>query len=111
MFGTLVRGGRNFASRAPLRSASLSSLPSTDHSPEHRNDYDPPPTISGSVSGVTDAQIVKIEERFQSMRKEHHALKTDFPSHSNGGIEMEEAVDSHHAFRKRLIYRSKQRGW
>ena len=66
-----------------------------------------PAKLDADISLISDEQITKIEQRYNAMRNEHHELTTAFPEHSHG----EQAVDTAIAYRKRLIYRSKQRGW
>ena len=66
-----------------------------------------PATLDADISSISDEQVTKIEQRYNAMRNEHHELTTEFPDHSHG----DEAVDTAIAYRKRLIYRSKQRGW
>ena len=66
-------------------------------------------TSAPSVSGIDDAQARRVEERYGQMRQAHEALVTEFPAHAQP--REGEAVDASHAYRKRLVYRSKQRGW
>lgn len=54
-------------------------------------------------------QVRRIGEEYERYRKDHHALKTDVPATSLDPIKPE--VDKDILRRKRLIYRSKQRGW
>ena len=49
------------------------------------------------------------KERDEELRKKHHELKMEFPEHSFAPGRTD--VDKDLANRKRLIYRSKQRGW
>ena len=49
------------------------------------------------------------KERDVLLRADHHALKTEFPEHSLPPGETTVSEDA--AYKKRLIYRSKQRGW
>ena len=44
-----------------------------------------------------------------ALRNDHHALKNDFPEHAFSPGQ--NSIDSDSTNRKRLIYRSKQRGW
>ena len=48
-------------------------------------------------------------ERDRSIRTQHHALNTDFPAQSLPPGQT--SVDALEVRRKRLVYRSKQRGW
>ncbi|POM66210.1 Succinate dehydrogenase subunit Emi5 [Phytophthora palmivora] len=59
------------------------------------------------VKSISSEQAKKALERSASIRADHIATKGDFPSASHG----EHQVDSDEANRKRIIYRSKQRGW
>ncbi|OQR83814.1 hypothetical protein THRCLA_23121, partial [Thraustotheca clavata] len=53
------------------------------------------------------AQELRAQQRNDQMRKEHFAVKTEFPEASQGDV----VIDAVVANRKRVIYRSKQRGW
>ena len=66
---------------------------------------DDPTTTAELVNSFEDAA----KERDIRLKEDHHALKTDFPTHSlpPGEVTVSEDV----AYKKRLIYRSKQRGW
>lgn len=57
-------------------------------------------------------QIVRVGERTEAMWKDHVALTTKFPEASlPPGQEARTAVSPDVIRRKRLVYRSKQRGW
>ena len=64
-----------------------------------------PTTTAELLDSFEDAA----KERDIRLRKDHHALKTEVPTHSlpPGEVPVSEDV----AYKKRLIYRSKQRGW
>lgn len=47
--------------------------------------------------------------RHEEYRREHHNLKVDVPEHALDPSNPE--IDPDHLRRKRLVYRSKQRGW
>ena len=51
----------------------------------------------------------KAKLRDFAIRLDHHALKNDFPEHSFAPGQ--DSIDKDQTNRKRLIYRSKQRGW
>ncbi|TYZ60170.1 hypothetical protein PybrP1_012079 [[Pythium] brassicae (nom. inval.)] len=59
------------------------------------------------LNGMTEAQGRKALQRGQEIRAQHHAAKDSFPSVSQG----EREINADEANRKRVIYRSKQRGW
>ena len=64
---------------------------------------------SRPMAGLTDAQNELIAARNASIREEHHRIREDYPEHSQpSGSAPVEKMEAH---RKRLIYRSKQRGW
>ena len=69
------------------------------------------PPGEASVGDLSPEQVQLIGERFDALRKDHHALKTDFPVHAQAGGAGNPAIDAANAYRKRLVYRSKQRGW
>ena len=48
-------------------------------------------------------------KRDEALRDDHHKLKNDFPEHSMAPGQS--SIDDDATNRKRLIYRSKQRGW
>ena len=58
--------------------------------------------------GLSEEAFAKVELRDSSLREKYDRLPSSFPESSQppeGGIDRVEA------FRKRLLYRSKQRGW
>uniref|UniRef100_A0AAV1UK48 Succinate dehydrogenase assembly factor 2, mitochondrial n=1 Tax=Peronospora matthiolae TaxID=2874970 RepID=A0AAV1UK48_9STRA len=59
------------------------------------------------VHGMSKEQARKALDRHAAIRADHHAAKRDFLSSSQG----EHEVDADEANHKRVIYRSKQRGW
>ncbi|KAL4139540.1 hypothetical protein KRP22_003199 [Phytophthora ramorum] len=59
------------------------------------------------VRSISKEQAKRALERSAAIRADHFAAKGDFPVSSQG----EHQVDSDEANRKRVIYRSKQRGW
>ncbi|KAL3661943.1 hypothetical protein V7S43_013235 [Phytophthora oleae] len=59
------------------------------------------------VRSISKDQAKRALERGASIRADHFAAKGDFPAVSQGDHE----VNSDEANRKRIIYRSKQRGW
>ena len=108
----------SLVSRATARSiqrpyflvASLSSQPAP---PSSGGRVDPPAPGSESL-GITAKQARRVDERHITMRAEHHALSTTFPAHAlapGADGASASAVDFDEVRRKRLIYRSKQRGW
>eukprot|EP00937_MAST-01D_sp_MAST-1D-sp2_P004675 g4675.t1 len=66
-------------------------------------------TSAPKITDMTDAQAQLVEERYGEMREAHHSLVTEFPPHAQPREGA--AVDAGRAQRKRLVYRSKQRGW
>ena len=56
---------------------------------------------------MSEEKAKKALERSAAIRTDHFAAKSDFPVSSQG----EHQVDADEANRKRIIYRSKQRGW
>ena len=64
------------------------------------------PTTTEELVGKFDSLA---KERDEELRKNHYELKTEFPEHSFAPGRTD--VDKDLANRKRLIYRSKQRGW
>jgi len=129
MLARFARSAAGSLARPAARSARLlSAVPPSSSSPaagggERRAPYDVAPYDApagessaeheGGVGDLTQQQMRKIGERFDAMRRDHHALKTDFPAHAQaGGAGSGDAsIDAAHAYRKRLVYRSKQRGW
>ncbi|KAG3113570.1 hypothetical protein PI124_g7574 [Phytophthora idaei] len=59
------------------------------------------------VKSISQEQAKRALERSAAIRADHFATNGDFPSSSQG----DHLVDSDEANRKRIIYRSKQRGW
>ncbi|RQM15922.1 hypothetical protein DD237_006225 [Peronospora effusa] len=59
------------------------------------------------VHSMSKKQAKKALERSAAIRADHFAVKSDFPVSSQG----EHQVNADEANRKRIIYRSKQRGW
>ena len=53
----------------------------------------------------------RIGERSEALRAEHVRLKTEVPVSSLDPAKAERGVDAEEVRRKRLLYRSKQRGW
>ncbi|KDO24781.1 hypothetical protein SPRG_20818 [Saprolegnia parasitica CBS 223.65] len=91
----LARASILYARAAPRMAARAFS---TEHSSFHAN----LPPLS-----ITEAQELRAQVRNEQMRKDHFAIKAEYPDASQG----EEAIDADKANRKRVIYRSKQRGW
>ena len=59
---------------------------------------------------LSDAEKARVSRRDADLRANYDAVKATYPAHaqpSDGST----AVDKLEAYRKRLIYRSKQRGW
>ncbi|ETV99511.1 hypothetical protein, variant [Aphanomyces invadans] len=56
---------------------------------------------------ITEVQENRVQERYVQMRKEHFGRRTEFPAASQGEVD----IDADTANRKRVIYRSRQRGW
>ncbi|ETV76681.1 hypothetical protein H257_09161 [Aphanomyces astaci] len=56
---------------------------------------------------ISEVQESRVQERYVQMRKEHFGRREEFPASSQGDID----IDADTANRKRVIYRSKQRGW
>ncbi|KAG7390258.1 hypothetical protein PHYPSEUDO_008396 [Phytophthora pseudosyringae] len=59
------------------------------------------------VRSISEQQAKRALERGAAIRADHFAAKGDFPASSQG----DHQVDADEANRKRVIYRSKQRGW
>ncbi|KAG7383564.1 hypothetical protein PHYBOEH_009868 [Phytophthora boehmeriae] len=59
------------------------------------------------VHSISKEQAKTALERSAAIRADHVAMKSDFPAQSQG----DHQVNSDEANRKRVIYRSKQRGW
>lgn len=83
---------------------------STDNNNSIKGGYEPgsemiPTTTEELLDNFEDSA----KERDVLLRADHHALKTDFPPHSLPPGEATVSEDA--AYKKRLIYRSKQRGW
>lgn len=53
----------------------------------------------------------KIGERDTAMRAAHDSLPEAYPAQSQSTLPGAPVLDQHAAYRKRLLYRSKQRGW
>ncbi|CAK4712921.1 hypothetical protein LEN26_007818 [Aphanomyces euteiches] len=56
---------------------------------------------------ITEMQENRAQKRYEEMRKQHFGVRQEFPASSQGDV----AIDADAANRKRIIYRSKQRGW
>lgn len=82
--------------------AAIQSLlsPSLPPSPSHSSPHPPTPK-----------QIRRIGERTKSQLEDHLRLQTDVPASSLDPSSPAGPVDADHIRRKRLLYRSKQRGW
>lgn len=72
------------------------------HPPSHLTHPFPPSPLP---------QIRRIGERTKSQLEDHLRLKTDVPASSLDPSSPAGPVDADHIRRKRLLYRSKQRGW
>ncbi|ETK84784.1 hypothetical protein F441_10468 [Phytophthora nicotianae CJ01A1] len=59
------------------------------------------------LKSISQDQAKRALERSAAIRADHISAKGDFPASSQG----DHQVDSDEANRKRIIYRSKQRGW
>lgn len=62
------------------------------------------------LAPLTPEQVRRIGERSEALRAEHVRLKTEVPAASLDPAKAERGVDAE-VRRKRLLYRSKQRGW
>jgi hypothetical protein len=60
---------------------------------------------------LDDEQVRKIGERDAAMRVAYDRVPTSFPAHAQPDDGSAAPLDANAAFRKRLLYRSKQRGW
>ncbi len=71
-----------------------------------------PVQFKGGAS-LTEEQIRKIGERDAAMRAAYDAMPSGYPEHARGEVlqGLPNPDDPDAAFRKRLLYRSKQRGW
>ena len=85
------------AMRAPLVSSPVVAAPLRRGFAEWQSKGDPPSLMEYSA------------KRDKSIRLQHHALNTNFPPQSMSPGQS--TVDADEVRRKRLIYRSKQRGW
>ncbi|KAF0698744.1 Aste57867_10649 [Aphanomyces stellatus] len=56
---------------------------------------------------ISDIQEARAQARYEQQRKEHFSARSEFPEASQGDV----TIDADIANRKRVIYRSKQRGW
>lgn len=95
---------------SPAAAASSSSLGGARGEGERVAPFSAPPG-EASVGDLSPEQVQLIGERFDAQRRDHHTLKTDFPVHAQAGGAGDTAIDAANAYRKRLVYRSKQRGW
>lgn len=68
-----------------------------------------PVQYTGGAGAHTEDVSQKISTADGALRTKYDAMPRSYPAHSQpvGGKE----IDSQQAFRKRLLYRSKQRGW
>ena len=87
-----------------------SSASSNDKDSKIKGGYEP----GSEMTPTTTEQLLdnfedSAKERDVLLRADHHALKTEFPKHSLPPGETTVSEDA--AYKKRLIYRSKQRGW
>eukprot|EP00624_Nannochloropsis_granulata_P006433 evm.model.NODE_4805_length_8192_cov_19.876709.2 len=90
---------RSLASARPTAVTFTRALSSASHT-------NPPPSPN-----LTPDQIRRIGERTKSQLEDHLKLKTDVPASSLDPSSPAGPVDAEHIRRKRLLYRSKQRGW
>jgi hypothetical protein len=58
---------------------------------------------------LEETVVAKIGERDAAMRAAYDAMPKQYPAHAQP--DDSKPIDAHAAFRKRLLYRSKQRGW
>ena len=58
---------------------------------------------------LSEAAAAKIGQRNKEMRDEHHRFRTEYPENAQPSVG--DKVDPWFAHKKKLIYRSKQRGW
>ena len=89
---------------------SSSASTSKDKDSKIKGGYEP----GSEMTPTTTEQLLdnfedSAKERDVLLRADHHALKTEFPEHSLPPGETTVSEDA--AYKKRLIYRSKQRGW
>lgn len=63
------------------------------------------------LAALTPEQVRRIGERSKALRDEHLRLKTEVPASSLDPARAGQPVDAEEVRRKRLLYRSKQRGW
>ena len=69
-------------------------------------------TITSNNTVDHENLIQKANERYAELKKEHHRLKTEnIPENSFAPSEKVTGIDADLIRRKRLLYRSKQRGW
>jgi succinate dehydrogenase assembly factor 2 len=82
--------------------------PSHPHPPAHPplHSFLPP-----FLPSLFPSQVRRIGERSKALRDEHLRLKTDVPVSSLDPAKAAGPVDGDEVRRKRLLYRSKQRGW
>lgn len=70
---------------------------------------EPPSKPDIDLRNISPDQVRKIGERYTELKRSHHALKLDIPE---GSLDPNtKTVDPDLVRRKRLVYRSKQRGW
>ncbi|KAJ0395817.1 hypothetical protein P43SY_007443 [Pythium insidiosum] len=94
MMATLMKTAARRALRPTTLLRSLSTAPSSDFT-------------QGFLKSISPEQADKALRRGAAIRAQHVAAKDAYPSESQG----ERAISADEANRKRIIYRSKQRGW
>ncbi len=103
-------------------SISFAGLPSWASSPAAaaaRFSSSPPPAPGNTAQGpvqyagaaLDEAAVRRVGERDAAMRAAYDRVPDAYPSHAQPDGPGDAPIDAHAAFRKRLLYRSKQRGW
>jgi len=82
----------------------------SSESGEWKGDWKGGDSDMSDLPRLSQDQITAARKRDVEIRGEHFKLGVDFPTHSQPA-NPEEFVNADKANRKRLLYRSKQRGW
>lgn len=59
---------------------------------------------------MTDEHVERLSRKDEEMRSAYDRVRETYPQHAQAGQGVP-SIDAAAAFRKRLLYRSKQRGW
>jgi hypothetical protein len=95
--------------RAFSSSSSSSSAPPSPAAPAGDSSASTQP-VQFTGRALDEALIRKIGEKDAAMRAAYDRMPEAYPEHAQPD-DGSKQLDAHAAFRKRLLYRSKQRGW